>query len=145
MGRVWKLHLIVVGLFCIAVTILPAFTSTLIDQEPFNSLLKVRASLMQNPLVVNAAVTYSKAVVTSNVNGTDENSYISTRVLLKTNQVNDEKLAHQLAEVIIHDYKQALTKDGIGVELIYGYDIGIASKWASHAYLFKPNEFSESK
>jgi uncharacterized RDD family membrane protein YckC len=140
-GYLWRPHLIVVGLFFVAAAIAPVFTSDLIHQESFADLMASREALMKNPTVSNAAIYYGKNTVTTAKTGTKETTYLSSDVFLKSNLTSNKQLARELAEILANNYRQALAKDIIQINLIYGYDIGIASKWNKYPHRFSPNEF----
>ena len=99
---------------------------------------------MNNPLEKYATVSYGKSTMSTQKTGTTETTYASAQVFLKENQISNAELARELAKVLVLGYQQAFEKDVIVVNLIYGYDIGIASKWSSHSHRFNPNEFGKN-
>lgn len=144
-GKVWKPHYAIVGLFSLAVIIAPMFTSNLAKQEPFANLLKTRSNLMENPSVVSATVSFGNSSFTTTESETKKTSYVSTQILLKENDISNPILAESLAKSILNSYPDSINKDIIQVNLIYGYDIGIASKWRKHPHRFNPSELSKSE
>ena len=68
-------------------------------------------------------------------------TYVSGQVFLKTKSVADTGLARRLAAVVVENDPEALKKDTIQINMIYGYDIGIAASWSRHAHNFNPLEF----
>jgi hypothetical protein len=141
-GNLWRPHLIVVCLFFVVAAIVPFLTSNLIHQESFADLMNSREALMKNPSVSNAAIFYGKNTVTTEKTGTKETTYVSADVFLKKNQTSNKELAHDLAKDLVNNYRQAMTKDVILIKLVYGYDIGIVSKWNSYTHRFNPNELN---
>lgn len=143
-GKIWKPHLIIVGLFFIIASIAPTFTSSLAKQEPFVDLFRIRNSLIQNPSVKNATVSYGTSIFTSDNSEPSKTMYISALVYIAEDDTSNEELAHNLAESIVNNFPDALTKDTININLIYGFDIGIASRWNSHIHKFKPSQLVTS-
>lgn len=144
-GNIWKPHYIIVSLFFVAAAIVPVFTGRLAKQEPFVDLLQSRTLLMNNPAVKNATVSYGTSTFTSTNSGTTETKYVNAQVYLSKNETSNKELAQSLAVLIVENYTDALTKDTINVKLIYGFDIGIASRWNSHGHKFNPAELSVSE
>ncbi len=137
-GSVWKPHLLVVGILFITAAFIPAFTSSIANSEPFKGLLLAQSEVMKNPLVSHATVSYGQSSFTSAKEETKTTTYVSVQVFLKENIVSDIELARQLSEVLAKKYPESLKKDVIQIHLTYGYDIGIASQWRSHAHNFDP-------
>jgi len=144
-GKIWKPHLMVVGLLFLTAAIVPIFTSNLARQEPFAELLKSIENLQANPSVNHATVSFGKSSVSTVKTGTSETSFVSAQVFLQENQTSNAELARELAESLMKSYRQALEKDLIVIVLVYGYDIGIASKWNSHSHRFNPSELSSNE
>ncbi len=144
-GNIWKPHYVFVCLFFIAASIVPAFTGSLAKQEPFNDLLKTRSELLRNPAVQNATVSYGKSTFTSTNFGTTETKYVSAQVYLLNKETSNETLAKSIAVSIIENYPDALTKDIININLTYGFDIGIASRWSSHGHKFDPRKLLKAE
>jgi len=87
-----------------------------------------------------ATVSYGNSTFTSAESGTSETTYVSAQVSLLENDISNEEFARSLATKIADNYPDALNKDVIQINLIYGYDIGIASRWNSHSHRFSPTE-----
>lgn len=138
-GKIWKPHYAIVGLFFIAATLIPAFTGSMAKQEPFVDLFRSRAALMEHPEVKNATVSYGTSTFTSSNSGSTKTKYVSAQIHLSRDETSNEKLAKSFAISIVENYPDALAKDTININLIYGFDIGIASKWNSHGHRFNPS------
>lgn len=139
-GKVWRPHLISVGLLFLAAAVVPVYTSSLVQQEPFSDLIKIQGVLLDNPSVNHAAVTYGKSLVNTAKTGTAETTFVSAQIFLRKNEISNAELAHEMASSIAKHYKQALEKDIIVINLVYGYDIGIATRWNSSSHRFNPSE-----
>jgi len=143
--KVWRPHLVVVVLLFSAAAIVPVFTSSLVQQEPFLELVKSRDALMDNPSVKYATVSSGRSTVSTVQTGTNVTTYLSAQVYLKKNDVSDADLARELAQSIFRESLEARKKDVIVIDLNYGYDIGITKKWYRYSYRFEPSEFSSNE
>lgn len=142
---VWKPHLVVVISLFIAATLVPAFTSDLVQSEPFKGLLATQEAISENDSIKYAGVTVGSSSFTSSDSGTTTTTFVKAQAFLYKNNVDDVTIANELAETIIRTYPEALNKSLIQVTLTYGYDIGIASKWSNHNHQFDPNEIKASE
>ena len=50
-------------------------------------------------------------------------------------------MANRLARIILDRYPSAAKEDVIGLSIVYGYDIGIASAWHSQNFTFSPEQW----
>ncbi|SJM92914.1 RDD family protein [Crenothrix polyspora] len=137
-ANVWKPHLIVVGVFFIAVLIVPLVKSNFSQQEPLVGLKNSQETLMKNPLVNHVSVLVGKTTSSSIKKGDTVTTFVKAQIFLKENQVLNKALARELAGTLANSYPQTMEKDIALIELIYAYDIGIFKKWFSYKYTFKP-------
>lgn len=133
---VWNVHLIIVCIFFVAAAIAPIFTTQLSKTEPFANLLAVQTALANDPSVTYASISTGTTSFSSSTEGKRITTYVSAQVFLKQNNVNDINLARKLAKVVIFEYPEAKKLNSINITLIYGYDIGISSKWNSYVHSF---------
>ncbi|MEH6542495.1 MAG: RDD family protein [Porticoccaceae bacterium] len=145
LGSIWKPHLYIVGALFVTAAVVPSFTKTLSQSEPFKGLLATQIALTNNAEVNYAAVSYGKSTFVSASDETNVTSYVGSKIFLKTNTVSNVELARELAKIILNNYPQAKNKNLIQVNLRYGYDIGIASKWNNHSYSFDPGELQANE
>lgn len=137
---IWKPHLAVVaGIFVVA-TLVPVFTSGLVQTEPFKGLIATQQAINSNEAVKYAGVMEGSTTSTSSNSGTTTTTYVSTQAFLYKNNVDDTAIAKELAQTIVNTYPDSLNKSLIQVTLTYGYDIGIASSWNSYSHSFNPKE-----
>ena len=141
---IWKAHLAVVGSLLVLALLLPVFTSSLAQTEPFNDLLATQEAINNHYSVTFASV--EAGTNTSSVLGgeTTTTSYVSTTAILNENIVDDGDLARQLAVTLLKSYPGAQSTDVIVVTLSYGYDIGIASSWHNYSHQFAPGDLMNS-
>ncbi|WP_247688737.1 RDD family protein [Pseudoalteromonas sp. MMG012] len=142
---VWRPHLAVVAGLFITSVLVPVFTSDIAKSEPFKGLLVTQQAINDNELVKYAGVTEGSTSFNSSDSGSKTTTYVNTRAFLYKNNVDDSDVAKQLAQIIIKNYPESLNKDWVRVTLIYGYDIGITSKWNSHNHQFNPQELAGSE
>lgn len=139
-GAIWKPHLVVVAVFLIIATGAPVFTSTLIQNEPFNEMLATQTALVNSPSVKYATIIDGTNTFSSIKKGTRTTTYVKSQVFLKENSVTDAKLAKKLAGIVAANYPKSQRRNVIQIELTYGYDIGIAAFSRSRTYSFDPGK-----
>lgn len=142
-GKVWTPHKVIVALLFIAPVITIFFTSNLMQQKPFVDLLKVQEALGTNPIVNNVGVMNGVNIFSSLSSGTKKTTYIRATVLLGKDQISNSKLAREFAVSLAKVFPEAYDKDVIGITLVYGYDIGIFSRWNNYQYNFNPLEIRD--
>lgn len=140
LAKVWNVHLIVVAVLFLVAAVIPAFTSQLAQSEPFNRMHAVHSELSNDPSVGYVTISTGSSIFSSTTEGSKTTTFVSSQLFLKTNNVSDTELARRLATIVVANYPEAMQKDTIIINLTYGYDIGIASKWSYHAYHFNPIE-----
>jgi hypothetical protein len=146
LGKVWNVHLIIVAILFLAAAVVPAFTAQLAKSEPFEGMLAVQSALSNDPNVTYTTISSGSSTFISVKEGTKKiTTYVSSQVFLRADNVSDVELARSLASVVISNYPKALQKDMLYITLIYGYDIGIASKWSSYAHSFNPSELKDAE
>ena len=139
-GAVWRPHLIVVGILFLASGIAPAFTMKLAVREPFRDMLSVMAALSSHPAVSHVAVSSGTATKSFFGENTQSSTFITVRVSLDHDSVSDAELARELAIMLADNHSHLDQIDTVQIVLIYGYDIGIASKWISQLHSYRPDE-----
>ena len=135
---IWKVHYGVVGVLFVSACILPLFTSESVSTESSRDILRSKEVLSNHPSVRQVSLnswTYFQSIA-----GDSKSKVIEVQISLSENNVSDVELAKSLARSLVDSYPAAIQKDAIRVILTYGYDIGIATKWATHVHRFVPNE-----
>lgn len=141
-GNIWRPHLIIVAIFCILTTFIPVFTNNLVQTELIKDLTSAVEAIDKNPAVSKSSVFSGSTTYTSNNETSKTVSYIRSQVFLLSKNVDNIELARDIASTIITNYSNSKEKDVIRISLIYGYDIGIASKWFSNTYEFNPTDLT---
>ena len=123
----------------------PLFIEQLSQKEFFAELIETREQIQNVPQVVYASINDGKSTFNSTDGESKTTTYLSSQVLINNQNVNDENLAAEIANVILETHQEAKQRDIIQVILTYGYDIGIASKWNNYRYSFAPNYWLKKK
>ena len=132
----WQPHFKVVAALFLGAALLPLVFSPVLSSERFDALLKSRDALASHPLLVDVGVSSGTVTTASLDSETVTTSFLSARARVAKERVTDAELAEQLAQTLADTYPNAKDFDLINIELIYGYDIGIASSWTSYTHQF---------
>jgi uncharacterized RDD family membrane protein YckC len=140
--KAWPGHYIVVALIFAASILVPFATRSFAEKPPFKDLLTLQTRIVDQPDVSHATA-FSGTTSFSDASG--RRSIIALAVTAYTDRrINDpEAFADRLARVILETYPEAARKDQLRLNLIYGYDIGIASGSVGHNYIFSPAEWQQ--
>ena len=138
----WTLHLAVCGLLLLASGVAPYFTKQLAAAQPFASLVNVYHAVGAESWVVHVDVVRGRSYVTSSDNGRRETTYLRITAFSRDADLANIERARQLAKRAIAADASARSLDLIEIQLVYGYDIGIASSWRSQNYKYAPRELS---
>lgn len=142
-AEVWRVHYGIVSVICIAALVVPAFTTQLMDEQPFKDMLVAQQALMQDSNVTHASVFISTASFGSGTkDGESEQSYVSVEVVVSSFVIHDNDYARQLANTVVKQYHESKQAEIISITLSHGYDLGIWSKWSSHTHQFYTDEFN---
>lgn len=130
---IWKGHLwIVAGLFLV-VACLPLLTLRLLERQPFAGLVPAQHAVVALPWVQTAGVHRGFMKMSTG----ERTDWVRVTVRSRLGRVlDDEGVARDVARLVIDKYPQSREQDMVIVNLVYGYDIGIASGWRSHQYNF---------
>lgn len=145
LAPVWRPHLVIVSGLVIAVTLVPLYTSGLVESAPFKGLLETQRVIVQNPDVTYAGVSEGSTTFTSGDASPRTTTYVTAEALLRKDDTANKALARALAENIVTTYPESLNKDVIQVTLVYGYDIGIASNWSRYSHPFDPSALKKTE
>lgn len=138
--KTWRGHIVVTAILFIVAVALPALTMQITKIDSFDKLRKAQTALTNAPQVYYAAISYGSSTFSSSNKETKTTTYVNSQIFLAKNNIHDAKFARRLATTLIEAYPEALEKDSIQITLIYGYDIGIAEKWARNTHRFAPSD-----
>ncbi|WP_022664254.1 RDD family protein [Desulfospira joergensenii] len=142
---IWSVHYAVCGLFLVLALLVPIFVENLSQNEFFSELIKTREQIQKIPQVVYATVQDGRSTFSSSDDKSKTTTYLSTQALISHPNIEDERLALQIANIILETHEEAIQRNLVQVVLTYGYDIGIASKWNSRRYSFSPEDWLKKK
>jgi uncharacterized RDD family membrane protein YckC len=139
----WRGHFVIVAAFLIVAAIAPMLMSQLAEKEPFVHLLPIQKTLAEEPGVRGVTVQVGSSFSATMQKGRQSADYLSVRIFSDTRDVDRERLANRVVEMLLGAHADAARKDVIGVSIAYGYDIGIASAWESKSFSFSPAQWRE--
>lgn len=139
-GSIWRLHLVVVGVWFIAVVGLSVAMKGLSQKGVFPGLLDVQQAIQASGKVHMATVNVGKSWQI--VNGSrSEATYFHSNAIWEKRPEDEESAARSIASLILHNYPDIMDKDVLTVRVTYGYDIGIARAWRSYTSSHSPSEW----
>ena len=142
---VWSVHYAVCGIAMVLSLLSPLFIGRLSQDEFFTELLKTREQIQEVPQVVYATIQDGRSTFSPASGESQTTTYLSTQVYIKNKNIEDERLAAEIANIILKTHKEATQRTLIQVVLTYGYDIGIASKWNQYRYSFTPEYWLDKR
>lgn len=142
---IWSVHYAICGIIMVLALLAPIFIGQLSQNEFFSELTKTREQIQNVPQVVYATIQDGQSTFSPVSGESKTTTYLSTQVRIKNQNIEDEKLAAKIANIILETHKEATQRNLIQVVLTYGYDIGIASKWNIYRYSFDPEYWLAKK
>ncbi|MFO7607562.1 MAG: RDD family protein [Desulfurivibrionaceae bacterium] len=142
---IWSVHYAICATIMVLALLAPIFIGQLSQNEFFSELIKTREQIQNVPHVIYATIQDGQSTFSPAGGESKTTTYLSTQVLIKNQNVEDEKLAAKIANLILETHKEATQRNLIQVVLTYGYDIGIASQWNSYRYSFAPEYWVEKR
>jgi uncharacterized RDD family membrane protein YckC len=139
--RIWPAHFGVVGLILMTAMLLPYLAQRLASSEPFVELLSVQQGLQHEPGVRHATANIGVNKFANSNRGTTTTHVFNSRIFLSRRVTDLDSMANRLARIILDRYPSAAKEDVIGLSIVYGYDIGIASAWQSQNFTFSPEQW----
>lgn len=137
---VWRVHFAVIGAFVVA-----GFAGTYVASIRVGGLLAqlvdVRRAILATGKVHDAGVFAGKAVAWQN-GVTTHTRYILVTALVKQRPIDEQVVAAQFAAVLLAKDPAAAGEDVIQVNLVYGYDIGIARASITRQVRHTPAEWA---
>jgi uncharacterized RDD family membrane protein YckC len=132
---VWRGHFVAVAAVLVLILAGMGWAQHAGLGDAFADLWPMQREIAGQPHVMSAGVARNW----SSFNGKQTRS-LSARLLLDGPYVDDKELAHKVAVILARGDRQLAEEDLIGVQLVHGFDMGIASGWRAHSYSFKPDE-----
>ncbi|MEX1215028.1 RDD family protein [Saccharospirillum sp.] len=134
---IWLGHSVVVGFILVLALSLPAAVLQSNIAQPQPDLDRSAELLMRLDTISRVQMTRVDA---GRGDGDAENRFTSVQVMLTENRVNDADLAAAIAERLLQENDRVRTQGPLMINLTYGYDIGIFSRWDSRMHRFNVAE-----
>ena len=132
----WRGHLVVVSVVALLALLAPVATQRLAKSDTFAGLMPLQAAMDQQPGVLQAQVTRGETFF----NGEHRSDYLAVTLYLDHPGIDDEAFARQAARKAVATIPGGAQVDTVVVQLVYGYDMVIASAWRKQSYSFAPAE-----
>ena len=141
-GSVWRAHIAVIGTWFLAVVVLSVVANALSQKGVFPSLLDVQREIQASGKVHVAEVNVGKSWHRAD-GSRSETTYFHSIAIWKRRPRDEEAAARSIASIILRSYPEIMEKDVLTVNIVFGYDIGIARAWKSHTASHSPSEWRE--
>ncbi len=129
--------------------ILLFFINTNSVNTEISKLENYRATIVEMPEINNAGVSSGKTNFKSTNGNSNTSYYLQISTVLEDDYKSKSDIAIKVADLIISEYPEELSKDYISISVTYGYDIGIWSTSNSFSMKMPPgswtNKITDSK
>lgn len=133
--RLWHGHLGVVAILAVAALGAPALLQRFAAGQDWKDLTAMQRALSGRPHVMQAQVVRGWTLSAGK-----ETRYLQSLLRLDAPLVDDSAFAQDVARQMVDAASEPITEDTVTVTLVHGYDMGIASMWKKHSYVFKSGE-----
>jgi uncharacterized RDD family membrane protein YckC len=140
--RVWRGHLVVVGLLFLIAGATPLVLPQLMRWPAFAALQTLYARIASEPGVRSANV-YELTTTHYGLRGEASQRVLLIQVNIDSPVADGLPLATRLAGIALATYPGADREDRISVRLARGFDIGIASAWSANEIAFTPAQWRD--
>ncbi len=140
--KIWAGHYVIIAFLLIASICAPLLLKGLATKGPFKELLPLQTSLMNLPDVRYASVFAGKSFF-SDSKGSRSVNTVSVAIQVNKRIEDYDTFANRMAKVVFESHPEVTQRDQLIVNIIYGYDIGIAHSSFSHGYNFSPAQWQQ--
>jgi len=130
----WRGHLVVIASICTLMFFVPLVAGYYLRGESFSGLLAAYNAIGQESGVQRASLNQNTMFSSKSKGATA----FTAQVVLDGPRTDDATFARHIARVIVQKDPGALNASIIDVRLVYGFDIGIASRWRTGSYRYAP-------
>jgi len=134
LAPVWRGHVAIMAALLVAAAGVGAYLYSTFNDSVIRPLLQVQRQVTRLPAVRTAGV-FSGVTV---VNGGQHTTVMSINVVTRTGDVDERALANNVAAIVLDTYPGAREVDTLSVNVVHGYDIGIASSWTAKNFNAPP-------
>jgi uncharacterized RDD family membrane protein YckC len=138
---IWRGHLAIIGVWCLAVIDLLSFTPLLAKLGPLENLLAVQQRIQATGKVSLVAM-FAGTNWSYNNGSKNADSFVQAKATMRERPGDYDAAAREIAATILANYPGILRKDSLTVTVSYGYDIGIANAWVTRNFRHSPQEWA---
>lgn len=131
----WPGHRAVVAALIVLALGAPWVASRVANSTTFAGILPLYQMVVMQPHVLSAQVMRGW----SSTNGIKSHG-MQAVLRLDAPMTEDGELAKNTAQLMAKSDPNIATEDSINVTLVYGFNLGIASGWRKHGYLYQPDD-----
>ena len=143
-GDVWRPHYAIICTLCVLALASGPCLSSLIGQNPtLQNLASVQEGIVETGKVRYAMVSAGKNIIHYTGGKKREFSYLQVKAVLKKRPAEPEKVANEIAAIVLARYPRINAKNSLSIVLIYGFDIGIAQSWHNYVYSRSAGEWQK--
>jgi uncharacterized RDD family membrane protein YckC len=139
--RIWRGHFAISIALALLVVALPYLAFAKVSPSAMKDLLSSHQMILQQPEVSAASLTDGSQTFFDSRRGAFTVKNINSQVRLRTRVSNVGAEADKIAEIILNGYPPAKRRDYIFINIIYGFDIGIASWSHGQGFNYSPAEW----
>ncbi len=133
----WRGHFAILAVIMLALGATGAVMIPRLKQsEPFAELLAVQASLQQEAGIHSVSVHNGFTTM-----GDNTTNWFALNIVVAEPNLNFEETADRFARLVLRPGSSVDDKDLLVVNVIRGYDIGIASGWSRESFSYPPYEW----
>jgi uncharacterized RDD family membrane protein YckC len=137
----WPVHLAVCGVLIIGSAFVPQYAHHAVGKQFWLPVHSIEEAVSAISWVDHAQVYKVQTQVSTPDKGKARIAYLSVVAFIKDADVENADRARQLAKLALAADPQAHRLDTIEVQLVYGYDIGIAESWRGQNHSHAPAEW----
>lgn len=138
----WAFHYVIVALILIASVAAPLLFRSLANSEFFRGLLQLQSAIIAQP-GVNSASVLAGSNVFWQPGGSRTTTFCNVVVSTRRRLSDPEAFGDEIARIVLDRYPDARRVDAIVINLVYGYDLGIASASTSQTLRYTPAEWEQ--
>ncbi len=136
---VWKVHFAVIGALFFLAGLAPYVGSLFFDKSDMDKIITVQKSIVTHKAIRKADIQYITSYDLTSDSADNETTNINVMAYIVEGDITNKSLALELLETIGAFYPDTSKYDTIQIHLIYGYDIGIWSKYETATYTHTTN------
>lgn len=142
-NSIWRGHFVVLGVLGLMLTVLMVLMPKLSQLGPIPRLLEAQKAIQATGIAHTSSVVIGKHWEFT-AGKQDDFSYLQAYVVLRKRPRDFDVVAKKIGKVMLQNYPEVNDRDVIIVNLVYGYDIGIATAWTRRNFRNLRSDWSEA-